>query len=193
MRLSLRLTSAPGRTDCSYIHPTWRRSASESQLRLASQTIKVTCSMILFPNRARHTTTKMLHLEQTRGSDTPYPVSSPDPQEEAGSPISSMARESTVVTVLGGPGSGKGTQCGRIALEHNIAHLSVGDVLRAEMARPDSPYASIIEDNIRNGRVGPMEITIGLLGNAIREIMAETGNTLFLLDGRFRAILCRKV
>ena len=37
-----------------------------------------------------------------------------------------------VVFVLGGPGSGKGTQCGRIVSNYPWEHLSAGDLLRAE-------------------------------------------------------------
>ena len=33
---------------------------------------------------------------------------------------------------LGGPGSGKGTQCARIVEKFGFAHLSTGDLFRAE-------------------------------------------------------------
>jgi UMP-CMP kinase len=39
----------------------------------------------------------------------------------------------TVVFVLGGPGSGKGTQCSNIVEHYGYEHLSAGDLLRAEM------------------------------------------------------------
>lgn len=39
-----------------------------------------------------------------------------------------------VVFVLGGPGSGKGTNCEKLAKEFHYAHLSAGDLLRAEVA-----------------------------------------------------------
>jgi cytidylate kinase len=35
---------------------------------------------------------------------------------------------------LGGPGSGKGTQCARIVEKYGFCHLSSGDLLRAEVA-----------------------------------------------------------
>ena len=35
-----------------------------------------------------------------------------------------------VVFVIGGPGSGKGTQCAKIKTEFNYNHLSTGDILR---------------------------------------------------------------
>ena len=37
-----------------------------------------------------------------------------------------------VIFVVGGPGSGKGTQCGKLAKEFNLAHLSTGDIFREE-------------------------------------------------------------
>ena len=37
-----------------------------------------------------------------------------------------------VVFVLGGPGSGKGTQCAKLVEDHGFVHLSAGDLLRAE-------------------------------------------------------------
>lgn len=38
-----------------------------------------------------------------------------------------------IVWVLGGPGSGKGTQCDRIVAKYGFTHLSSGDLLRAEV------------------------------------------------------------
>jgi len=37
--------------------------------------------------------------------------------------------------IFGPPGSGKGTQAGRIELEFHLDHLSTGDILRSEVAR----------------------------------------------------------
>ncbi|MFS7988603.1 putative UMP/CMP kinase [Helianthus anomalus] len=37
-----------------------------------------------------------------------------------------------IVFVLGGPGSGKGTQCAYIVEHFGYTHLSAGDLLRAE-------------------------------------------------------------
>lgn len=57
---------------------------------------------------------------------------------------------SRVVFVLGGPGSGKGTQCGLIAAEEALgyAHLSAGDLLRAER-NSESELADMINEFIR--------------------------------------------
>ena len=43
-----------------------------------------------------------------------------------------------VIFVLGGPGAGKGTQCSRIVQNFGHVHLSAGDLLREERAKPGS-------------------------------------------------------
>ena len=43
-------------------------------------------------------------------------------------------KNAKVVFVVGGPGSGKGTQCERIVNKYGFTHLSTGDLLRAEVA-----------------------------------------------------------
>ncbi len=55
-----------------------------------------------------------------------------------------------VVFVLGGPGSGKGTQCALIAEDEALgyAHLSAGDLLRAER-NSGSELADMINEFIR--------------------------------------------
>lgn len=40
-----------------------------------------------------------------------------------------------IIWVLGGPGSGKGTQCAKIVEKYNFSHFSTGDLLRAEVRK----------------------------------------------------------
>ncbi|ANB12212.1 bifunctional uridylate/adenylate kinase [Sugiyamaella lignohabitans] len=88
-----------------------------------------------------------------------------------------------VVFVLGGPGAGKGTQCANIVRDYGFAHLSAGDLLRAEQARPDSKYGQLIANYIKEGTIVPMEITLALLQQAMRERIAKDGVKRFLIDG----------
>ena len=37
--------------------------------------------------------------------------------------------------VIGGPASGKGTQCAKLVEEFGYTHISVGDLMRAEIAK----------------------------------------------------------
>ena len=41
----------------------------------------------------------------------------------------------TVYFIMGGPGSGKGTQCAQLVERYGMVHLSAGDLLRAVRAQ----------------------------------------------------------
>ncbi|KAF4395269.1 hypothetical protein F8388_001656 [Cannabis sativa] len=84
----------------------------------------------------------------------------------------------TVVFVLGGPGSGKGTQCANIVEHFGYTHLSAGDLLRAEI-KSGSENGTMIQEMIREGKIVPSEVTIKLLQKA----MQDSGNDKFLIDG----------
>lgn len=88
-----------------------------------------------------------------------------------------------IVFVLGAPGAGKGTQCEKIVETFGFTHLSAGDLLREERKREGSEYGALIEDNIKNGRIVPVEITCALLENAMNKTIEATGNNKFLIDG----------
>lgn len=89
--------------------------------------------------------------------------------------------KATVVFVLGGPGSGKGTQCKKIVKHFDFVHLSAGDLLRAEQSS-GSKDAELINGYIQKGTIVPVEITVGLIKRAIDEGLA-VGRTHFLVDG----------
>ncbi|KAF0893248.1 hypothetical protein E2562_023500 [Oryza meyeriana var. granulata] len=87
-------------------------------------------------------------------------------------------RKPFIAFVLGGPGSGKGTQCTRIASDFGFAHLSAGDLLRNEIAS-GSEKGELILDIIKEGRIVPSEITVEL----IRKAMESTDAKRVLIDG----------
>lgn len=88
-----------------------------------------------------------------------------------------------VIFVLGGPGSGKGTQCSRLVKDWGFVHLSAGDLLRAEQQREGSQFGELIARYIREGEIVPQEITIALLQNAISDNLAADGTARILIDG----------
>ena len=87
----------------------------------------------------------------------------------------------SVIFVLGGPGSGKGTQSAKLVTEFGVVHLSAGDLLREERAS-GSENAKLIEDFIREGKIVPVVITVNLIKKAMVNHIAR-GKWLFLVDG----------
>ncbi|KAL6885552.1 hypothetical protein ACP4OV_010331 [Aristida adscensionis] len=83
-----------------------------------------------------------------------------------------------IAFVLGGPGSGKGTQCTKIALDFGFAHLSAGDLLRHEISS-GSEKGELILEIIKEGRIVPSEITVEL----IRKAMETSNSSKVLIDG----------
>jgi len=100
-------------------------------------------------------------------------------EEAAGTSESAAGPE--VVFVLGGPGAGKGTFSARIVEQFGFRHLSAGDLLRAERQRPGSTVGELIEARIKEGKIVPAEITVGLLEQEMRRLGWEGGR--YLVDG----------
>ncbi|KZP08820.1 UMP-CMP kinase [Athelia psychrophila] len=94
-----------------------------------------------------------------------------------------------VIYVLGGPGAGKGTQCGKLVEEYGFCHLSAGDLLRAEQQREGSIHSELIRTVIREGRIVPTEITIKLLEHAMSAALKENRNGVGWSDGKSRFLI----
>lgn len=86
--------------------------------------------------------------------------------------------------LLGPPGAGKGTQAERIAKRYSLAHISTGDMLRAEIAAK-TPLGVRAKELIDKGELVPDEIIIGMVENRVNMPDCEKG---FLLDGFPRTI-----
>ena len=68
----------------------------------------------------------------------------------------------------------------------HVRHISIGDVLHAESIKCSSEFAPIIAENMRNGTIGPMEITVQILGRAIEAAILESHSSrpiVILVDG----------
>lgn len=97
------------------------------------------------------------------------------------------ALDPLVALVLGGPGSGKGTQCDFIAKELGYVHLSAGQLLRE--AREDSQHPELrktIEDVIVAGKTVPSSVINELLEHAMQRHGAWDGSGVqrrFVVDG----------
>lgn len=64
-----------------------------------------------------------------------------------------------IIFVLGGPGSGKGTQCDRIVAKYKLKHLSAGDLLREEV-KSGSATGQELESVMKEGKLVPSEVSL---------------------------------
>lgn len=92
--------------------------------------------------------------------------------------------EFRVAFILGGPGAGKGTQSAFLEEQYPCVHLSVGELLREEQSRDDSPHGALIAECLVAGKIVPVEISLALLQRAMEEAAEKRGRSLlFLVDG----------
>lgn len=85
---------------------------------------------------------------------------------------------------LGPPGAGKGTQAVKIAQSFQIAHISTGDMLRAEM-REGTKLGMEAKSLIERGELVPDDVILGMVQNRIKKEDCKNG---FLFDGFPRTI-----
>jgi len=134
---------------------------------------------------AKHSITEVLEKAVNKlvlaKPSNPWAFLATEFQELARSMPSSSGAQAEVVFVLGGPGSGKGTQCARIVKEFGYVHLSAGDLLRAARESGDSTGA-LIDNYIKEGKIVPVEITVNLIKKAMEDNV-KTGKSKFLVDG----------
>jgi len=87
--------------------------------------------------------------------------------------------KTSVIFVVGPPGSGKGTQCQKLHQEFGFLHLSAGDLLRAE-AKTGTERGNMVAGILKSGTIVPSHITIELLKNTIN---SNSHIPVFLIDG----------
>jgi adenylate kinase len=85
-----------------------------------------------------------------------------------------------IVFVLGGPGSGKGTQCDKIVQTYGFTHLSTGDLLRDEVAS-GSERGKQLTAIMERGELVPLETVLTLLKEAMLKKAKDSKG--FLIDG----------
>lgn len=88
---------------------------------------------------------------------------------------------SVTLWVVGGPGSGKGTQCERIVKKYGFLHLSSGDLLREEVAS-GTPRGSQLQELMSQGLFVPSDVVLALIKERINKGKEENVPG-FLIDG----------
>ena len=84
-----------------------------------------------------------------------------------------------VVFVIGGPGSGKGTQCTKIKDEFKYNHMSTGDVLRTVVKEKKAPGWQELEADMKEGKL----ISSQKLISFVKVGIVASQNKKILLDG----------
>ncbi|KAL3320384.1 Adenylate kinase isoenzyme 1 [Cichlidogyrus casuarinus] len=94
--------------------------------------------------------------------------------------MAAQLKDAQVVFVLGGPGSGKGTQCAKLVEKYGFNHLSSGDLLRDEV-NSGSPLGNELKAKMEAGELVSLEKVLELLKNAMVKLIEK--NKGFLIDG----------
>ncbi len=81
--------------------------------------------------------------------------------------------------LLGPPGAGKGTQADRLQSDFALAHISTGDMLRAQVAE-GTGLGKEAQQYMTAGKLVPDEVIVGMITKRIGVDDARDG---FLLDG----------
>lgn len=80
---------------------------------------------------------------------------------------------------LGPPGAGKGTQAQMISEQHQIPHISTGDILRAAVAQ-ETPLGKQAKDYMNRGELVPDALILDLIQDRLSYEDAAKG---WILDG----------
>ena len=90
--------------------------------------------------------------------------------------------------LTGYPGSGKGTQGKQLSEQFGIAHLSTGELFRAEAAS-GSDVGKQMDEYMQKGQIIPKELTFSYLKSELSKNKYKNG---FLLDGYPKDTECRE-
>ncbi|XP_067876933.1 adenylate kinase isoenzyme 5-like isoform X2 [Heterodontus francisci] len=90
-----------------------------------------------------------------------------------------------IIFVIGGPGSGKGSQCVKMMEKYGFTHLSTGNLLRKEISN-ETERGNKIRKIMIDGGLVPLGTTLEILKDAMLENLQETKG--FMIDGYPRTL-----
>lgn len=97
----------------------------------------------------------------------------------------SALKKAKVIFIVGGPGSGKGTQCERIVNKYGYTHLSSGDLLREEV-KSGSERGKQLNEMMQKGILVSNQIVLDMIKDAMMKHISTSKG--FLIDGYPRQI-----
>lgn len=95
-----------------------------------------------------------------------------------------QGEQSLIAVLFGPPGSGKGTQASFITRRFNLAHVSTGDMLRAE-AGTQSPLGREVAPLMAAGKLVPDDLIVRVIEGRLRRDDVRSGA---VLDGFPRTV-----
>ena len=111
---------------------------------------------------------------------TPAELHDIQPLKGAVTAISSSEAKPTMdVVLLGGPGSGKGTQAKHLTRDLDLDHISTGDLFR-ENIQTKTSLGNLAKTYIDNGELVPDNVTEAMVEDRLSQIDHNRG---FILDG----------
>ncbi len=84
------------------------------------------------------------------------------------------------LVIVGAPGSGKGTQAGRLAERFNLRHISSGELLRDEVSK-GTPVGKEVEIMMKEGKLVPDRTVLKVISMALADKRVECEG--WILDG----------
>lgn len=88
------------------------------------------------------------------------------------------------IILVGPPGAGKGTQAERLVARYGIAHISTGDILRANV-KNNTELGQAAKGYMDSGQLVPDELIIAMMRDRLQESDCADG---FILDGFPRTV-----
>lgn len=88
------------------------------------------------------------------------------------------------IVIFGAPGSGKGTQSEYLIKKYNLAHISTGDVLRAEV-KNQTELGKLADSYMSQGQLIPDQLMTDILASVLD---SKTGHSGVIFDGFPRTI-----
>jgi adenylate kinase len=90
-----------------------------------------------------------------------------------------------IIVLLGGPGSGKGTQAKKLTERYNMPQISTGDMFRAAV-KQGTPMGTKAKEYMDKGELVPDDVVIGVVRERLaQEDLKDSG---YMLDGFPRTV-----
>ena len=93
------------------------------------------------------------------------------------------------ILILGAPGAGKGTQAHLLSEQHQIIHISTGEILRTSISN-GTPTGEKAGSYVRKGKLVPDSIMVAVINERLDQEDARAG---YILDGFPRNLSQMKV